>query len=542
MGRKAIKAAGRKSPPALTRSKGAILLSYGGSLLCGCLFALPVLLPALWFLSWVTTTLLLAIVSGLSPRRAFKHGWCFGFAVWTCGIYWLPRTITEFAGFSLWLSILLICALNALVGMQYGFFGYMVAKLDLRGGRAVMLTPVVWVALEYVWPGLFPWRLGQAQVAWLSLIQIAEFTGVFGISFLVMWVCALVYQILRVAWIRNVRPADDPGASVRKFLPHLVCCGLVFVAVLSFGAWRIGSIEETLASRPKLRVALIQPGRRNRVQEGRQRSRAIQGRVDLICWPESAIGGFYSLDLTEFGKLDADDRKRPFADPQCHLLFGASSHEPDSPKLGPHYNSAILLDKQERIIGRYHKRILMPFGEYIPGEQWFPFVHDLFFPFDTHFAPGASSAPLAMDNGAKLGTLICYEDVVSRLARDTVRAGADVLVNLTNDMWFGTSAALAEHQQLALLRTIENRRYLLRCTLTGSTSIISPTGRIVAQAPVTHPATLEAVIHRMDTITFYTRWGDVFAWCCVVIVVVVAIRQWRANRKMPAVAATPRRS
>jgi len=139
---------------------------------------------------------------------------------------------------------------------------------------------------------------------------------------------------------------------------------------------------------------------------------------------------------------------------------------------------------------------------------------------------------------ARIGVLICYEDIVAGMARASVRRGADLLVNLTNDFWFGQSPALRQHLQLAAFRAVENKRYLLRSTTTGATAVITPTGRIIEQAPFGAPHVLLATVHTVELTTFYTRWGNVFAWACCAAVVIISVRH-RRTRKSQATLSTP---
>jgi apolipoprotein N-acyltransferase len=164
----------------------------------------------------------------------------------------------------------------------------------------------------------------------------------------------------------------------------------------------------------------------------------------------------------------------------------------------------------------------------MPGERWYPALHR-FSPFPDPYLPGNSHDPLVVPGLAKLGVLICYEDIVGKLARHSTAAGAEVLINLTNDSWFGESLALEQHLRIALFRAVENKRYLLRSTTTGATAVISPTGEIVAQAPMGEPFVLTTTVQPMDLRTFYTQFGDVFGWSCVTAVLFLGWRSRRMN-------------
>jgi len=242
--------------------------------------------------------------------------------------------------------------------------------------------------------------------------------------------------------------------------------------------------------------------------------------ADLVVWGETAVGDF-SLDLDAFKSPDqvqsATGNGRPDQQPcpglNCPLLCGGCSFGPGHGQTGPYFNTAFLIAADETILGRYHKRVLMPWGEYAVGQQWIPGLRNLLADVDL-FAAGNSAEPLSLPGQARVGVLICYEDILPWPARQTVLEGADLLVNLNNLEIFGRTAALLQHQQLARFRTIENRRWLVRCGSTGSTAVISSTGRVVRQAP-THTATaIVEQVPRCDCLTFYTVLGDWFAWLC----------------------------
>lgn len=487
--------------------------SFGALAICavtGLLLALPWLWTPLGWLTWPVIAAISAIVDRSTPRQAFARLWLIGFVTQVTGFYWLPEVLTRFAGHPAPLAWFLCLALHALGAVRFGLVGWLVARF---GGGAPIALPVAWTALEFVWPSLFPWRLGQSQFVWPAIVQIAEFTGAYGVTFLVAWGGAILNS--GQAALRSPARAEVGRPLVR----HAVPFALVLGPILAFGHWRMAVIDEDHARRDAIRVALIQPGNRGfpRAAACGELSRALPADVDLIIWPETAVGPL-SIGFTDFGspaQLEAEGRppQSPLTGPRCYWLVGADSVQRDPEA---YYNSAILVGPDQRVLSRYHKRVLIPFGEYIPGEHWFPSLRR-FSPWEVAFSSGSSAEPLVMGERAKLGICICYEDLLPDLARESVANGANLLVNLTNDAWFGDSHALMQHQQLAAFRTIENRRTLIRCTTTGSTSVIAPTGRVERQAPVNQPAALICDVKTCDRATFYTRFGDVFAWGCLLI-------------------------
>lgn len=451
--------------------------------------------------------------------------------------HWCPAVIADnlnLTRVTAWMLFLVLAGWDAL---QFGVFGYLVAKAQSRRFPLALTYPMVWVAVELVWPHVFPWRLGHSQVAWKPLIQVADLSGAYGISFALVWGAAAAAVLLNTM----VLPRRQIVLRAGPIAIEALVCGLTLLAAIGYGHWRIDQLEQSFPLQPSLRVAIVQPGvsSSKQMEKCRALSQELRDPVDLICWPESSVGT-YSLRLNAFRppedlqKLSrfSRDPPRPLPEPNAYLLCAGRTYADDTPPQGPYYVTAFLVDKQERIIGRYYKRGLMPFGEYVPGQQWFPRLIDLF-EMTIHFRSGMKASSLRLPNDFQLGVLICYEDLDEKYARDSVLAGAQVLCSLNNTSLFGRTAAVPQHQQLGLLRAVENRRYLLRCGTNGITSVISPTGRVAAQAKAHSEATLIATVYSSKTRSIYTRYGNVFGYGCLgitAIVLYIAARDRKTRR------------
>lgn len=490
-----------------------------------------------WFVAaWVGLLVLVSVIHGAPAKLAFRYAFCFGLAGFLVAFQWCPAVIADNLGLThvtAWMLFLVLAGWNAL---QFGVFGYLAANVRRRVLRLALTYAVVWVAVELVWPHLFPWRLGHSQIAWTPLIQITEFTGAYGISFVLVWGAAAGAILLnRMAFRRS-----PTVFRFRSVVMEAVACGVVLLFLIGYGHWRIDQIERSLSSQPSLRVAIIQPAvsSENQMAACRALSRRLPAPVDLICWPESSVGT-YSLKLGAFDSSDnlrklsrfTCDMPRPLPRPHAYLLCAGRSYADDAPPQGPYYVTAFLVDRQERIIGRYHKRSLMPFGEYVPGQEWIPRMGSLI-DVVLRFRSGRQASSLRLSSDFRLGVLICYEDLNERYARDSVRAGAGILCSLNNTSLFGRAAAVPQHQQLGLLRAVENRRYLMRCGTNGISSVVAPTGRVVAEAEPHREATIIATVHASDTRSFYTHRGNVFAYVCLVATAVLAAIAAR-DRKQP---------
>jgi apolipoprotein N-acyltransferase len=224
-------------------------------------------------------------------------------------------------------------------------------------------------------------------------------------------------------------------------------------------------------------------------------------------------------------------KHHPFPDTTAPLIYGGLAYEyPDEGGDPRMFNSAFLIDGAGRVYGRYDKHILMPFGEYIPGGSLFPSLYDLS-PQTSHFTRGASIATLDVPGKLRVAPLICYEDVPASIARAMTQNGAEALLTIFNDAWFGNSMAPFQHEAIALWRAIENRRYFMRVGNAGVTSVIDPFGRVVDRLGMFTAETLRADVHPLHVATVYTRVGDVFGWCVVLAAAVWLFSNWRATRR-----------
>ena len=209
--------------------------------------------------------------------------------------------------------------------------------------------------------------------------------------------------------------------------------------------------------------------------------------------------------------------KAPFQSAPCDVLAGGKSFAgPPNTDSGERV-TAYLIDRKQRLVDRYHKTRLMPFGEYVPGAQTIPALATLFgFGADPPL-PGAEPRALTTSSGARVGAMMCYEDMLPDVSRALVRDGAEVLIALINGTAFENPVALRQHRQLACFRALENRRYLVRTASTGSTCIIDPLGRRIAELPIQTAGVLQAKVAWLRGTTPYSRTGDVFGWTCVVV-------------------------
>lgn len=454
--------------------------------------------------AWFALVPLLVVMA----QRPFASGFTAGIAFFAPVLYWLNIVMTTYGGLEPVFSILAYFFLLVYLALYFAVATWCSSLLKARFNYPVILTlPVFWVALEYLRGHLltgFPWALsGYSQQNFSAAIQSADVTGVYGVSFLLIAVnCALAQLIL------------EP----RRKMTWL---GLAVVAVMSathigYGLWR-NSQELELRSE-QLSVALIQgnidqaqkwvpENRQATIDLYRQLSERVRQPVDLLIWPEAATP-FFVQDNTEA----AEQVRRLPEQLGTPLLLGSPAYERHDDGSYSYYNSAFLLSAESRELERSDKIHLVPFGEYVPLGRLLTFINKLVVGVGD-FSPGKVK-PLALGDDP-LGVLICYEVIFPGLARDYVRKGSRLLVNLTNDAWFGRSSAPYQHLAMARFRAIENRIWLVRAANTGISAAISPSGRVVSAGPIFETLSLDSVVGLGAEETFYTRFGDLFAYLCL---------------------------
>ncbi len=491
------------------------------------LIALPSFVSIAWPLTWFALVPFFLALRHASPKRAFLLGWLLEtLAIWI-GFYWLINTMVEFGYIPLPLSVLFFGVIGAGNGVRLGCFAWWTrrATMDTAPWWYHMLLPAcVYVAFDYLFPRVFPWYLGTLQWTAGPLVQIADITGVHGVTFLL-----LACNIVLTAYAPQAPPA------LRQARHRMgIAFALLLVLNLGYGLWRTQQVTMAMAQAQTLRLALIQSNiginekgfagyRRRHLRKQVALSKDTLGKQpDLVIWPETMYP--YTVSTTaerlSFPKMAAHHT--------TYWLLGALMRNRNS-ETRQVFNSALLMSPDRRIVGRYDKQQLLAFGEYIPLQRYLPFLRNIS-PTIGNLTPGAGGV-ITLPNGTAFGPLICYEDILPTLSRKAVRQGASFLVNLTNNAWFGRTSAPYQHRMLAAFRAIENHVYLVRVTNTGLTSLIDPLGREVAPLPIYRDETRVQPIQLLRLETVYTRWGDWFAQLCSGAALLLPLGFWYWSRK-----------
>ncbi len=418
---------------------------------------------------------------------------------------------------------------------------WFVGRFERDPLRAWLPAGMAATAIEAVTPGVFPWKLGYSQIAWPRLIQSVDLFGPeFSTFMLFAHAGAIVWLVHTIYWAAR---GAAPGAG-RDLIPAptgglvLLVCGLN----ATYGALAMAHWSRENVNAPSLTIAIVQsnPEEADGIDSLRllteEACSGSERMPDLICWPECS-GGSYEASvksladpsLTQAASRGPHRGMRPLEKPACPLLFGGKIYmgHPEKPRVL--HQSAILIDSSETILGCYHKRHLMPFGEYVPGSDVYPDIRR-HFPMQDEFTAGAEARVLTWDQGPRLGVMLCYEDMIPSAARSLVHESANVLVSLINGSAFTAPLTLAQHRLLSQLRAVECRRSLVRCAATGETCVISPTGEVTASLPLHARDALVADVPLLETTTLACRIGLLFPLVCGAVAVALAFHSRRAFR------------
>ncbi len=463
------------------------------------------------FLAWFALIPLLYSVEGKGPCRSFKLGFLTGIVSFLGILYWIVVAVHTYGNIPLIPSVFILFLLVAYLSLFIGAFTFLTRLIQMRSGvQTFLITPFLWVALEYLRSLLltgFPWaNLGYSQYLNLPLIQMADVTGAYGLSFIILLVNATLFWILR-QWPKRVFPFKEALVTA-----------VLLLGFLTYGYVKMGIVDRQMIQNPPLKIGLVQGDIDQSIKwdEAFQLEtlkiyeklshRVAEDRPDLIIWPETATPFFFQ-DAKEYQPLVLDIPKNMNA----FLLFGSPSYRIEKGKVN-HYNSAYLISPSGEIVGKYDKIHLVPFGEYVPVQDLLFFIGSLGEGIGD-FKSGREVYNFSLPQG-KFGVLICFEVIFPDLCRGFVKTGANFLVTITNDAWFGRTSAPYQHFSMAAFRAVENRVFVARAANTGITGIIDPKGKILKEGGIFKQETMNGTIRLSNRKTFYTLHGDLFAWAC----------------------------
>ena len=476
--------------------------------LSGVMLALAFAPTNLWFLAFIgLVPLFLYLDHPFTHIRTIRAGLVCPLVFYGLTLNWLAGMV----GFS-WLSV--PAYLIVVFGYACGFFVFVLPVVALRHYLSLpfwLTAPFAWVAAERLrgYGDLaFPWsNLGCSLTNVPLVIQFADIVGVFGVSFWLVLLNALLFEMIIAR------------RSQRSFFKHAIAYLVIAGSVILYDAVRwFGKPAEPLSYKE---VALIQPNIPQKIKWDDRYARgnldhifkmnaaATSPAIDLVVWPESAVP--YYIDehrpfhLTEMGVLPPGN---------TYVLTGLLTSSPDTRGETRYFNAASLFDSHGNMLGRYKKIYLVPAAEKYPFRSLFGFTRAFFSIQDVSYGamdPGTDFTVFQLP-GAKFSVMICYESVYPQLARQFRLAGANFLVNITNDAWFGRSFAPYQHAAFQVLRAIENRTAIVRCANTGISGFVDPWGRWQQKTAIFTETTLSQKVPVTGTLTFYTRHGDLVVY------------------------------
>lgn len=469
--------------------------------------------------------LLLSVAAAPSFRQAFGRGLAAGILFYLLQIYWIVPVLMNYGHLPWYLAVPALLLLAGYMGLYLGIFCVGFRRLMERGPGLPGLfgAAALWVGLDWLRSWLFsgfPWMdLGYGLWASPRLIQAADLFGHYGYTFIVVLVNVALFQVLAF-----------------RFAPRRSASGLVAAAVVcallgGYAQLRYHQIEGRLIHAETPVIGIVQGNvEQDRKWSPGERERTVRNYLDLsealrtaaapalIVWPETALPFYPPNSELMLPVIDFVGQGRQ------PLLTGAPWYEvfeDDDSRLVHYYNSALLLQPEKQNETKYFKSHLVPFGEYVPLRRFLPFIAPLV-EAAGHFTPGRIEKPLAT-GPIRAGVLICFESIFGELGRRWVRSGANVLVNVTNDAWYGRSSAPYQSWAMTVFRAVETRRSLVRSANTGISGVVDPLGRIVRQSDLFVPWSAAVPVALLEERSPFVRGGYLFAPLSALAAVVILL-------------------
>jgi apolipoprotein N-acyltransferase len=485
--------------------------------------------------SWICVAALLLAVIGASGRVAFACGFLHTLLFVVTSVPWIATVLSVHGGLPVsggWGVLLLIASAW---GVLVGGFTLTVDRISRRSIElALIAAPFVWVTFEFARAHLpeisFPWNLlGYPASANLGLLQIAAFTGIYGLSFLAAGFNALLAWAVASKRMELRQRVEIAGiATMILLVATLVGPRLVPQAR---GQHFARAVQLNFPEVPEYPSDWFAKNMRQLGEASKMSLAPSEEKPDLLIWPEAPAP--FSFEDSQFAKLASGLAIR-FGHPFLAGVIEWKTPVDRSDKVPPGrlapYNSAILIDAQGQRVFVYDKIHLVPFGEYEP----FPLIHRVVANISDEvggFHKGNQYAVGRLPDGHTFGVFICYEAIYPGEVRRFAANGAELLLNISNDGWFGHSAAAEQHLHMVRVRAVENRRWIVRCTNSGYTVSVDPYGRIIEPLPPDVRAETDLPYDFRTDETIYTRFGNWFAWMCVIVSVILLVISWKPRTR-----------
>ncbi len=498
-----------------------------GAILSGLLYFVAFAGVDIWPLTFVALVPLYLSLIGQPAKRATWLGFLTGLAMNVGGFYWLVGMLKTFSGFPTPLCLLFTLIICAYQGGRLALMGWLYGRATVRGWPAPLVFAGAFAVSELAYPLLFPWYYAATVHKTPVLMQLADIGGPILVGLVLVAVNLAIAEPIRakLAASRELgsRTVAGPSSEERFALAidrRVVGTGVIaLVVALLYGAVRISMTNARVEKAEQARVGFVQGNmglmaKRENPGEGLRRHKQLTSElrekgVDLVVWSETSATTATREDLAMKSHIYRDRFAASLGVP---TIFGAVLYRVD-PDRERWFNTAISTDIKGEVRGRYDKQFLLAFGEYLPFGDTFPVLYK-WSPHSGRFSPGTSLEPLTVDikgTTHKVTALICYEDILPGFTNRAVsHAEPELLVNMTNDAWFGDTTEPWQHLALAKFRAIEHRRFLVRSTNSGVSAIVDPNGAIV-EGTLSTPFTAEArdgIIRWLSGGTVYEAIGD----------------------------------
>ena len=496
---------------------------YLPALISGILLVLSFPTIDLFGLAWIALVPFLISIYDKNPKQAFTAGLVLGIPYFFGTQYWIYHSVSHYGNVPFAVSIAIVLLLSLYLSLYTGTFA-LLSSMTIRATRfpALFVAPVFWVALEFLRSYLFtgfPWSsIGYTQYKFLPVIQIADISGIYGISFLVLAVNGAVTDIYLIR--RRIR--DMPLFPLSRTVIGLSLLILVTIITFIYGHWRLsqeragiplrasiiqGNIEQDKKWEPTYQVAVIEIYQKLSLD-------ATSSSPSIIIWPETAVPFYFGTDKEYTEQLVSFQNQL-----NTYLLFGSVLFKSKKGGKQLYSNSAVLLDRGGNVSYVYDKIHLVPFGEYVPLKRIFFFIDKLVVGIGDYIH--GNHYYRAETPFGRFATLICYEIIFPGLVRKFYLRGGDFIVNITNDAWFGRTTGPYQHFGMAVFRAVENRKPVVRAANTGVSGFIDSNGRILSKTNLFQQVILTEDIKTDRTKTLYTKYGDLFSYFCIVISVLL---------------------
>ncbi len=501
------------------------MLKYYPALISGLFLTLSFPDTNIAWLAFFALVPLLMSIQSMTPTESFYAGFITGISFFLTLIYWIVPTIHVYGGLHLILAFGVLTLLCLYLALYPAVFAFTLKKLKY-GSYMPLLAACIWTGLEYIrtyaFTG-FSWgTLGYSQYENLALIQIADFTGVYGVSFLII----LVNSSLAVLFMSFKKKIAG------QYIIPVIYTTVLVIGVYIYGSQKINNIDSQIKKAEKTTISIIQGNIKQNlkwsdefkihtIEKYIQLSKSqIKKNPDLVIWPETALPFYYGFD-----RVLSNHVNQCVESSKTNFLIGSPAFELDKEHTR-FYNRAYMFDGFADITGSYDKNHLVPFGEYVPFGDYLTFLGKITAQAGNFSTGNQAFLPLEFNNHnlnvtRKTGVLICFEILFPSISSKFVKNGADILTTITNDAWFGHSSAAMQHFSIAVFRAVENRRTLARAANTGISGFIDPKGKIIETTSLFKDTAVTRKVPILTHISFYTKHGDLFAIGSILVTLVI---------------------